>query len=291
MFESSNKQNYWYFGSLATVTLWFFLAGTVAAQSPRFHVTSISPQTAHPGDTVLMHGSGLSVGDGEFFAWIRTPSAGFVLEAPTSVGQDLAAQVGPVAVAATGHVELWQGYGHTLSPKTWRIDGRMLSLVDGRIFVARQKAPQGPLFSALSASPRTEESQTSNSRLKTDFHPIVHYANEVGPSIRVDVVIETGGSTTSGNGDQTLRSPFLKSRSKAGYGPSWAFRVDIELDAPFTDDGPRTAAERLAAAVARVLTQELGSMGLAATAEGSWLVIDSTGGIVGGFATVVTSGG
>ena len=286
-------------GLSAGTLLWLVLAVSPAfAGETRqsFSVDSIHPSAAHPGERVLLQGGGLDDGAADYLPWVRTASAGFLLDGPVAVAGGLKAVVGPVAYADTGSVEVWRGRAHALPPRTRRLDGRMVTTLDGRVFVAHHFASQGPAFSALSGSLGTVSSRVGTSTspgLVVDFDRF----EPPPPGIRVDAVIETGGSikdpggTGGGGGGGGGGSRLRYSPTKSGAGPAWAFHLGLELDAPFVADGSRTGAERLVAALARVLNDEFASMGLVATADGSKLVLDSTGGIVGGFVTVVADGG
>ncbi|MEM8931735.1 MAG: hypothetical protein AAGE94_11215, partial [Acidobacteriota bacterium] len=70
-------------------------------------------------------------------------------------------------------------------------------------------------------------------------------------------------------------------------GPRWALHFVVEPDTPLVDTAEGTAAEALASALAVVLDEQFGALGLSASATGSQVDIESVGGILGGFATLV----
>lgn len=264
-------------------------AGEAVAGGNSPHVTSIQPAAAFPGDPVDLVGQGLGGPADEYYAWIRTSAAGFVLESPTPSGTgSLGVTVGPVAVAATGTAEVWRGRGHAVPARTVRSGGRLVSARDSRVFVAYQVSSGAPLFSALAASPDTFESTLLGLDLVLDLKGVDTDPPGESRSVRVDVVIETGGSTGStSNGDGLVSRPGAKRFSS---GPRWALHVVVEPDAAFADTATSSATAKLAAALAQVLNDQFGSLGLVATANGSELVLSSVGGIQGGFATVTPGG-
>lgn len=276
---------------LATASL-LFLLGAGAAFSKASHapiVFSIDPAAASPGDVVVLTGEGLHEGGDEAYAWVRSSSGGFVLENPSDTGDGgLAAIVGPVASASTGTVELWRGRGLDVPPSTLWVDGRLVSALESRVFVAHVASSGGPSFSALKASAATVEVPAEAGRFVTDVDDWFPLPVEPLPTVRVDAVIETGGSTNCGGGGPLLTParPFKASTSGGQTPPSWALQVVVEPDRPFIGPAGSWSAASLAAALAAVLTEQFSSLGLTATADGSRLVIESAGGICGGFVTI-----
>lgn len=272
-----------------------FLLCPVAALATTPLVTSVSPGAASPGDVVVLDGSDLNGPAEEYFAWVQTPGGGLVLDAPANAGTGLAVLVGPAAEATTGNVELWRGYGHALAPKTLLVDGRLISALDTRVFVGQEEAPGGPSFTVLSTSPWAMESGLGPDGLGLDLQGL--YPDPLGQgnqSIRVDAAIKTRGSKTgSGDGPTGTQGDGGDVWSDVGLhksggepGPAWAFQLRVELDAPYLDGAGLSGLERLAAALAELLNQQLGSLGLVATASGSVLTLDSVGGVEGGFVTL-----
>ena len=211
------------------------------------------------------------------------------------MGGGLSATVGPVAKAAVGHVEIWRGHGHAVAPQTRLIDGRLISVVESRVFVAHHTSPVGPRFRALSPSSQTIHSHNLSPGLSIDSRPLYPLPSDSdAESLRVNVVIETGGrgGNGSGNGEDLTWSPNKPSKATSVEpGLSWALQTIIVLDAPFKDTDTASAPERLAAALAEMLTAQFGSLGLIAEAEGSNVLLDTVDGIVGGFATIAAGGG
>ncbi|MEM8932806.1 MAG: hypothetical protein AAGE94_16600, partial [Acidobacteriota bacterium] len=193
--------------SAPVVSLWVLCLGVIAsaviAQPP--NLISINPGVASPGDPIAIAGGVFDGAAEDYLAWVRTSNAGFVLEdlaVPNT--SSITATVGPVATVDTGSVELWQGRGHAMPDRTLRVDDRLLSIYEGRVFAARHAASGSVPLAALTASMSTIESSLLGSGLGIDLGVLDPTLLFDGGSIRVDIVIETGGSKkgsgTSGGG-------------------------------------------------------------------------------------------
>ena len=264
------------------LTLMLLLGASASLADPAPIVVSIDPDAAAPGDLVTLSGENLHEPGKDSYAWVRTSRGGFVLEAPaaTEGTTSLTTTVGPVASLKTGTVELWRGRAHEVPPRTLWVNGRLVTALGSRVFVAHDVSLDGPSFSPLATSDDTIEAPPAEMFLSIDLDRWGPIDPDKEPRMRVDAVIETGGGTDGGGNGPLIHTP-LKARV-TGNSPSWTLHMIVESDRAFEG----WSAAEISAALAALLTEQFGSLGLNATADGPRLVLTSEGGILGGFMTI-----
>lgn len=256
----------------------FALGALPAVAQPPLTVTAVDPDGAVPGDAVAAFGTGFGQAAEDLFVWAGTGDGGFPFEVTRAQGQRLDAVLGDVPVPATGSLKVWKGKRYPLADQVILTQGHLFSASETQVF-ATQESASGPAFSAFDASPGTLGSILAQERVRIDLTPFETGKPEL--RVRVTAVIETGGEPgtpdpPAGAQGTSRRWEAVRANSvKAG--PAWAATLTIGADSV-----PSTPAS-LAAALADVLNQQLGSVGLTAQAEGPVLVVGHSLGIAAGF--------
>ncbi|MEM1207352.1 MAG: hypothetical protein AAGN66_29225 [Acidobacteriota bacterium] len=246
------------------------LASTAAAQQQRLDVFSVAPTAVEPGDRVTISGQGLEGSPDDYFVWLRTADATVVLEPVATADhggvQSLEADLEVVPVAEAGTLEVWRGRKHPVPDHTIWSQGRLVTGSDAQIFIAEEAASiPGPTL--LTTSPEALAAHFDGEWISIDVTEFLR------SFIRLTVVIETKKGCVPVN-PRDRRSP--KDLTSApnpietdtsSTGSRWAVEVTIQADQAFATP------EGLAAAVAEVLNEQFGSLGLSASAEGTILTI------------------
>lgn len=255
-------------------------AASAAPAAAQLAVAGVDPDGALPGEPVAIFGTGFGRDPDALLCWVDTGGGGFPFEVTAATDGRIDAVLGAVPSAATGAVKVWKGKRHPLADRVILSQGRLFSASGGEVFVTGAAA-QGPAFSAFAPSPGafgsvTVRGEPTELRLDLgDFDP----GDGGGLRVRVTVVIETGGDSGSGSPGNLEAPPnavALRAGTVAGS-PAWAAALTVGADA-----APPTP-EALAAGLADVLQDRLGSVGLTARAEGTEVVVGHALGIQAGF--------
>ncbi|MEM9597539.1 MAG: hypothetical protein AAGD06_24945 [Acidobacteriota bacterium] len=246
------------------------LASTAAAQQQRLDVFSVAPEAVEPGDRVTISGQGLEGSPDDYFVWLRTADAAVVLEPVATADhggvQSLEADLDVVPVAEAGTLEVWRGRTHPVPDHTIWSQGRLVTGSDAQVFIAEEAASTpGPTL--LTTSPEALAAHFDGEWISIDV-------SELGRAyIRLTVVIETKkGCVPVSVRDR--RSPRNVSSAATAIetdtsstGSRWALEVTVQADQALATP------EGLAAAIAEVLNEQFGSLGLSASSDGSILTI------------------
>lgn len=267
------------------LVLGFLCCASGAGAHQSLDVFTLTPMVAEPGDRVTITGQGLLGPVDEYFAWLRTADAAIVLKpvASDAVGgvESLEADLEVAAVAEAGSLELWRGRSHPVPDHTIWSQGRLVTGFDGQVFIASEQSA-GPSLTVLTATPEALVAPFDSEWISVDLADL---PPQLFAFIRLTVVIETSsGCNQTASSNRWLTdeaSPgFERSRiasigpgplgtASAATGPRWMLEVSVQPDRPLSDP------EAWAAALAELLNQMFGSLGLSASAEGSVLTICS----------------